>query len=208
MSNGLDEGRGKLFSRERFTDIPPEGVTGVRRPEDKPESRPELDMPAEPWLSPILTRVPIAFWISPPTFFKTARFCLSSLNPMSRSLARFDSKSVGFGSPTSVPNNFEGLFRLGGDGERSRDAGRCNEAVAAASRFALDDKGKIDEADLKPNRLPVLGGSGGGWSSEFVLPVLCRVGALMVRSWYFCRMNLSIAASTSSASKGIGGFAF
>lgn len=185
-------------------------MTGVRDPEEMPESRPDLERPADPWLSPSLTSVLMAFWRSPPTFFNIARFCLSSLNPISRSLIRFDSTSFG---PTSAPNSFEGLFRLGGDCERSRELGRCcccccNEAVAAASRFAFDDRGKIDEADLKPNRLPVLGGKGGGWSSEFVLPVFCRVCVLIERSWYFCRMNLSMAVSTSSASKGMGGLAF
>jgi hypothetical protein len=210
MSNGLDEGRGKLFSRVRFTDIPPDGVTGVRGSEEKPESCPDLGMGADPGPSPSFTRTPIAFWISPPTRCRTARFCLSSLNPISRSLARFDSRSAMFGSPTSVPNNFEGLFRLGGDGDRSRESGRAAAAAAAAaSRFALDDKGNIDEADLKPNLLlPVLGGRGGGWSSELVLPVFCRVCVLIARSWYFCRMNLSIAESTSSASKGIAGLLF
>ncbi len=64
------------------------------------------------------------------------------------------------------------------------------------------------EADLKPNLLPVFGGRGGGWSSEFVLPVLCLVGGLTALSWYFCRMNLSIAESASSASKGTGGLVF
>lgn len=193
---------------------PPDGVPGVRDPEEMPESCPDFDIPMGAWLSPSLTRAPIAFWISPPTCFKTARFCLSSLNPISRSLVRFNSKSDVLGSPTSAPNSLDGLFRLSGDGDRSREpresreSGRAAAAAAAASRFALDDNGKIDEADRKPNRLPVLGGRGGGWSSEFVLPVFCLVCALIVRSWYFCRMNLSIAASTSSASKGIGGLVF
>jgi hypothetical protein len=66
----------------------------------------------------------------------------------------------------------------------------------------------MEEADLKPNLLPVFGGRGGGWSSEFVLPVLCFAGGLTDLSTYFCRMNLSIAESASSASKGIGGRVF
>lgn len=66
----------------------------------------------------------------------------------------------------------------------------------------------MDEADLKPNLLPVFGGNGGG-SSEFVLPLLCcRIGALTALCWYFCRINLSMAESASSASKGIGGLVF
>ncbi len=63
----------------------------------------------------------------------------------------------------------------------------------------------MDDADLKPNLLPVFGGSGGGLSSEFVLPVLFRAGPSNTLSWYFFRMNLSIAESASSASNGIGG---
>lgn len=66
----------------------------------------------------------------------------------------------------------------------------------------------MEDADLKPNLLPVFGGSGGGWSSEFVLPVLCLVGGFAALSTYFCRMNLSIAESASSASKGTGGLVF
>lgn len=207
ISNGLDvgEGLGRLFSRVRSTDIPPaDGVTGVREPDERAKSCPGLDMPVPPWVSPALTRVPIALCKSPPTFFKAARFCLSSLNPISYNLAKLVSKSAGVGSPTSVPNNFEGLFRLGGVGDRSRETGRG----AAASRFALEDNGKIEDADLNPNLIPVLGGRGGGWSSEFVLPVCCCVCALGVRSWYFCLINLSIAESASSASKGMGGLAF
>jgi hypothetical protein len=150
-----------------------------------------------------LIRVSIAFSRSPLTRFKTVRFCLSSWNPISCSFAIFDSKSSGFGWPTSAPNNFDCLFLLGGEGDLSLELGR-----AAASRRAFDDSGKIDEADLNPNLLPVLGGSGGGWSSEFVLPVFCRLCVLTAGSWYFCRMNLSIAESASSASNGIAGFAF
>lgn len=67
------------------------------------------------------------------------------------------SKSPAVGDPTSAPNNLEGLFLLGGDWERSLESGR-----AAASRRAFEDKGKIEEADLKPNLLPGLGGRGGG----------------------------------------------
>jgi hypothetical protein len=138
----------------------------------------------------------------PPSPFKTVMFLLSSLNPISRSLAIFASKSSEPSAPTAVPNTRDGLFLLGGDGDLSRESGR------AASRRALEDNGKIDEADLKPNLLPGFGGSGGGWSSEFVLPVFCRACALIALSWYFCLINLSIAESASSASNGTGGLVF
>lgn len=69
-------------------------------------------------------------------------------------------------------------------------------------RVFEDESGNMEEADLKPNLLPVLGGKGGGWSSEFVLPVSCLAAAL---SAYLLRMNLSMAESASSASIGTGG---
>jgi len=65
---------------------------------------------------------------------------------------------------------------LPGDGDRSREA--SNSCCRAESRLALEDRGNIEDADLKPNLPPVFGGKGGGWSSEFVLPVLLRAGAL------------------------------
>jgi hypothetical protein len=39
-------------------------------------------------------------------------------------------------------------------------------AVALCSLFARDDRGKIDEADLKPNLIEFLGGNGGGVPSS------------------------------------------
>lgn len=176
--------------------IPAVGVIGVRDRDAGPELPPDLSTPFPP-PSPSLTRASIDLSRLPPRPFKTFRFLLSSLKPISRSLASFDSKSSGL----STPNTRDGLFLLGGEGDLSRESGRA----AAASRRALEDNGKIDEADLKPNLLPVFGGRGGGWSSEFVLPVFCRACALTTLSWYFCLMNLSIAESASSASNGTGG---
>jgi hypothetical protein len=74
----------------------------------------------------------------------------------------------------------------------------------------------MDEADRNPNLLPVFGGSGGGVSSDSVLPVVpvsCRTGACArpppkLLSWYFCLINRSMAESASSASNGMAGFAF
>ena len=47
MSNGLDDGRGKLFSRVGFSDMPPVALVGVRDPEESLESWPHLDLPTE-----------------------------------------------------------------------------------------------------------------------------------------------------------------
>lgn len=89
-----------------------------------------------------------------------------------------------------------------GEGDRLRVS---TSTGGGGSRRDFEESGKIEEADLNPNLLPVFGGSGGGWSSELeLLPVSFREAA---RSEYFPRINLSIAESASSASKGIGGFA-
>ncbi len=66
---------------------------------------------------------------------------------------------------------------------------------------------------MKPNRFPVFGGRGGGESSDDLPPVLFRLGgrglpSARLRCSYFCLMNRSIAESTSSASRGIGGLMF
>jgi hypothetical protein len=66
----------------------------------------------------------------------------------------------------------------------------------------------MDAADRKPTRLGVLGGRGGGVSSDSVLPVLCRLPVLKVRFMYFCRMYRSMAPSISSASTGSCTFLF
>jgi hypothetical protein len=130
-------------------------------------------------------------------------FVFSSLKPISCSLAIFKSRSSESPAPTEKPNTLDCLF-LGGDGVLCPE---FSKSGCAASRRCLEESGKIDDADLKPNLLPVFGGRGGGWSSEFVLPVLFRTGALTARSMYFCLMNLSIAESASSTSNGMGGFA-
>lgn len=122
------------------------------------------------------------------------------MNPISRSLAIFTSKSSGSSDATEVPKIRDGLL-LGGDGVCCREI--------SASRFDFEDRGNMEDADLKPNLCPVFfGGSGGGWSSEFVLPVLFRACAVTALSWYFCLINLSMAESASSTSIGMGGRAF
>ena len=61
-----------------------------------------------------------------------------------------------------------------------------------------------------PKRPVGFGGSGGGRSSELVLPVFCRVPGResfrYILCSYFARMYLSMALSTSSISMGICGF--
>jgi hypothetical protein len=79
---------------------------------------------------------------------------------------------------------------------------------AACSFFALDPSGKMEEADLKPNLLKVLGGSGGGVSSDSVLPVLCLFVEAKGLFMYFARMKRSMAVSASSASIGTGALLF
>jgi hypothetical protein len=103
-------------------------------------------------------------------------FLFSSLKPISRSFAIFESKSSSPFEPTDAPKILDCLF-LRGDGGSSRSS-----LAASASRRDFEDNGKIDDADLNPNLLPVFGGRGGGWSSEFVLPVLLRIGAFTVLS--------------------------
>lgn len=85
-------------------------------------------------------------------------FLFSSLNPISRSLANFISRSSVPSAPTAAPNILDCLF-LRGDGDRWRPV---SKSCLAASFFAFDDNGKIEEADLKPNLLPGFGGNGGG----------------------------------------------
>lgn len=74
------------------------------------------------------------------------------------------------------------------------------------------ESGKVEEcvlaAGLNPNRLPVLGGKGGGVPSSEPLALLGRVGALLLRLVYLARINRSMTESASSASMGMAGFLF
>lgn len=170
-------------------------MTGVREREGGPLLG--FGNPTVPVPSPSFTRVSMDFSKFPLCPLRTDAFLFSSAKPISRSWANFVSRSSG------SPSTFEALFLLSGEGGR----GGCSYSLCAAAawRRAFDDRGKIDEADLKPNLCPGFGGRGGGWSSEFVLPVLCLTGGFAALSWYFCLMNLSIAESVSSASKRTGG---
>lgn len=158
--------------------------------------------------SPSRTRVSIDFSKFPPSPFRTAVFLLSSVNPMSRSFSSLEAISSDSAEPTEVPNTRDCLFLLGGDGDLAcADSKSCR----AASLRDLDDNGNMEDADRKPNRLPVFGGRGGGWSSvePELLPVsLDFIGVGAAFEVYFCRINLSIAESASSASNGIGGLVF
>lgn len=168
-----------------------------------------------------LVSVTIVFSRFPLRPLRTAMFFLSSVNPISRSLAIFALKSVGFavdglvavvGLELNVTARSLRLGGEGGEGERVRSYGLSGSGrAAAASLRAFEESGKMEDADLRLNLLPVFGGSGGGWSSELVLPVFwrdcpCANGFLL--SAYFCRINRSIAESASSASIGIGGLVF
>jgi len=125
--------------------------------------------------STVLSRLPF----SP---FSTVELRFSSGKPMSRSVASFESSP----SPEWLmlePKTRDGLFTRGGD-------------TGVLSYPSPGDTGGDLEVDvfLNPNpKRPVgFGGSGGGRSSELVLPVLCRVpgceASTNVRCSYFCRM--------------------
>lgn len=86
---------------------------------------------------------------------------------MSRSVANFDS-NPSLEVWTLDPNTLEGLFTRGGDVSDSK-CPRPGETGGVKFRGEVADFRRP-----KPNRLG-LGGSGGGLSSELVLPVFCRV---------------------------------
>lgn len=116
--------------------------------------------------------------------FKTVELRLSSGKPMSRKVASFDSSP----SPEVCifdPKTREGLLTCGG--ELSPKLPRPGDTGGV--RF----RGDVT-ALRRPNpKRPVgFGGSGGGRSSELVLPVFCRVpgrvSCMYIRCSYFCRM--------------------
>jgi len=147
--------------------------------------------------SPSRTSASMARSMFPLTPLSTIAFRCSSAKPMSRNFISFDAVSSNGSYCTLAPKTWDALLRWGdlGDGG-GRDA---------CSRLALDESG-----NLKPNLLGVLGGRGGGVSSDSVLPVVCDGVALGVDVLlaYFKRINRSMAESASSASTGTGGFLF
>jgi hypothetical protein len=156
-SNGLFEDFGGSLSRVRSIVSPADALKGVRERDEGPESG-FVSPPVPP--SPSLTKVSMDFSKLPCTPFRTVIFLFSSLNPISRSFANFMSKSAGPSDPTDAPNTLDSLFFLSGEGDRAR----CSKSfcAAAACRRDFEDSGNIEEADLKPNLLPVFGGRGGG----------------------------------------------
>lgn len=134
--------------------------------------------------------------------FNTVEFLFSSGKPISRRVANFDSMP----SPdvcTLDPNTRDGLLTRGGDS--------CPKPPSPGDTGGVRLRGEV-AAFRSPNpKRPVgFGGSGGGLSSELVLPVFCRVlgrvSCMYIRCSYFCRMYRSMALSTSSTSMGICGF--
>lgn len=155
---------------------------------------PELCSPSRINASTVLSRLPLRP-------LSTVELRLSSGKPMSLSVASFESSP----SPEVCmldPKTRDGLFTRGGE-------------VCVLSKPRPGDTGGDLEVDvfLNPNpKRPVgFGGSGGGLSSELVLPVLFRVpgctAPMNTRCSYFCRMYRSIAPSTSSTSMGMWAFA-
>jgi hypothetical protein len=180
MSNGLLEVFVEIVGPVRSIVRPVVGVIGVRDREEGPENSPDFSSGVN-FPSPSRTKVSIDFSRFPLSPLRTATFLLSSVNPISLNFTSFDSNSVPPSAPTAVPKTLDGLFLLGlGDlfltGSGLLDSWAC---LAAASFFAFEDIGSIDETDRKPNLLPVFGGGGGGMSSEFVLPVSFLFGAFI-----------------------------
>ena len=134
--------------------------------------------------------------------FNTVELRFSSGKPMSRSVANFESMP----SPevcTLEPNTREGLLIRGGEVS-------CWKLSSPGEMGGVMLRGEV--AALRspnPKRPLGLGGSGGGRSSELVLPVFCRVPGRESFKYILCsylaRMYLSIAPSTSSISMGICG---
>lgn len=95
----------------------------------------------------------------------------------------------------------DGLLVGLGDGARTASTA----AAIRASFFDFDDRGNMEEADLKPNLAEFFGGNGGGVPSSrsgyLGLPEL--LATLFI---YFALINRSIAPSASSTSIGTGGF--
>lgn len=100
--------------------------------------------------------------------FKTVELRLSSGKPMSRSVASFDSSP----SPdvfTLDPKTLDALFTRGGDVSSPKPP---RPGETGGVRF----RGEVAAfRNPKPKRPVGFGGSGGGLSSELVLPVFCRV---------------------------------
>lgn len=135
--------------------------------------------------------------------FSTVELRLSSGKPISRNVVSFESSP----SPDVCmvdPNTRDGLFTLGGDASCSK---LPKPGDTGGVRFRCDADAF---RNVKPKRPVGFGGSGGGLSSELVLPVFCRVlgreSVMYILCSYFCRMYLSMALSTSSISMGICGF--
>ena len=163
--------------------------------------------------SPSLTKDSIVRSRLPLNPFSTCAFRLSSWNPISLSCVSFASSSSP-PPPTLAPNTLDCLFTLIGEGGPLKPCMVEGECGGEVGPFRC--RGNADDALLspKPNLLPGFGGRGGGWSSELrVLPVSVRAAGLRSppekSCWsYFCLMNFSKTASTSSTSSGIGGFVF
>jgi hypothetical protein len=175
--------------------------------------------------SPSRTKVSMAFSMFPFTPFRTMVLRFSSVNPMSRNCASFSAARSLLSWPKLAPKTFEGLLRSSPIGLRGGvSRGLWKSSLWCCGLFLdRNDRGNpegLDLFDFVKNRLPVLGGSGGGVpSSEIVLPVRCSLVppllvvvvvlvAVVSDDTYFERMKRSMAESASSASTGTGGCLF
>jgi hypothetical protein len=161
-----------------------------------------LDLPG--FCSPSLIKASTVRSRFPLSPFNTVELRLSSGKPMSRNVASFDSKP----SPDVCmfdPKTLDALLTCGGDAS-------CPKLPNPGDKGGVRLRGEVAAfRKPKPKRPVGFGGSGGGRSSELVLPVFCRVPSRVSLMYtlcsYFCRMYLSIALSTSSMSIGICAFA-
>lgn len=138
--------------------LAPAFVGGVGVP---PLDFPELCSPSLISASTVLSRLPF----SP---FNTVELRLSSGNPISRSVASFESSP----SPdvcTFDPKTRDGLFTRGGE------VSNPNPPIPGDTGGVKSRDGFDDFRSPNPNLPEGFGGNGGGLSSELVLPVFCRV---------------------------------
>jgi hypothetical protein len=125
-----------------------------------------LDFPG--FCSPSLIRASTVRSKLPLSPLSTVELRLSSGNPISRSVASFESSP----SPDVCmvdPKTRDGLFTLGGDAS-------CPKLPRPGDPGGVRFRGDVAAfRNVNPKRPVGFGGNGGGLSSELVLPVFCRV---------------------------------
>lgn len=152
-------------------------------------------------LGPSLTSIAIVLSRSPPCRLSMSMFLSLSGKPISRNCASFSCKSL---SGNSLTEPEVGLYSTGVT---------LNASCTPALSF-FEDVLKLNPKNLCFLAVGGSSGVGGGWNDCVKLgDTSAREGgsglpSTRLFSWYFFRMNLSMAESTSSASSGISGFLF